>query len=409
MKTTKKKQKTQKTQKTKQQTTKKKQTKKQQTKTYIIKSAYLKPTKVKGILSNKTSKNIIWEEYNKDKHGNNPDWIHTDEKFTYDKSLWKYKSTLKSTVDLEDKAVTNKYNLVASLKHLGNKNLDKMLMEQYKINLYDLYKTSKNKKSKHKTSKKSASTSANTSLSKYKHLFDNNRVWIFKPIYGHEGKDILIFKTFDDFYRTVTNKINNSSNRQRWKHLNYKKYKKMRNLAKFALNLEWVLQEYITNPLLYKDKKFHLRGYYLFHRESPTKKTGYLFDNHRIFTASEPYINGDYLNKKIHDTHIGSTPSEINYNPDIKHTLTKQQRDSIDKQLDILFKNILKVINSKCYPENKYCYHIFASDIMITDTYHIKLIELNTRPGMGEYSKQKVDYPHLVFETVVDKVVNHHF
>ena len=103
-----------------------------------------------------------------------------------------------------------------------------------------------------------------------------------------------------------------------------------------------------------------------------------------------------------------SIKNEINYNPDIIKILTRKQRENIEKQLKLLFNNISKVINLKCYQENKYCYHVFASDIMITDDYQIKLIELNTKPGMGEYPKQKVDYPHLVFKLIVDKIVNYH-
>ena len=46
---------------------------------------------------------------------------------------------------------------------------------------------------------------------------------------------------------------------------------------------------------------------------------------------------------------------------------------------------------------------------MITQDYKIKLIEMNTRPGMGEYNKQKVDYPHLIFKKIMDNIVLKHF
>lgn len=370
------------------------------TRTYIIKSAYLKSDKIKNIL--KQSKNINWEEFknlkksNKStkKNINSVDWIHTDEKFTYDKTLWGIKSKLKSQVDLGEKTITNKFNLINELQSFENKKLNQMLLEQYKINLFTLFNNKKN---------------LINNIIKYQKLFKNNKVWIFKPIFGHEGKDIIIVKSFDHFIKIIQNKLNNKTNQQKWKKLNYKKYQKMRNLAKFSLNIEWVIQEYISNPLLYKNKKFHLRGYFLYHRLSNTQKKGYLFENHRVFTAKLPYKNDDYYNKDIHDTHIASTPKELNYNPDITSTLSKIQEKDIQNQLNYLFKYIQKVIKAQCYPENKHCYHLFASDIMITQDYKIKLIEMNTRPGMGEYNKQKVDYPHLIFKKIMDNIVLKHF
>ena len=161
-------------------------------------------------------------------------------------------------------------------------------------------------------------------------------------------------------------------------------------------------------------RKFHLRSYYLYHIKSSNNKAkakakGYLFDNHRIFTAAKPYKKDDYLNKDIHDTHIASTPNEINYNPDITSLFSKKQEKDIQNQLSYLFKYIQKVINVKCYPENKFCYHLFAIDIMITNDYRIKLIEMNTKPGMGAYPKQKVDYPHLLLESIMKNIVCQHF
>lgn len=70
-----------------------------------------------------------------------------------------------------------------------------------------------------------------------------------------------------------------------------------------------VASTYIKNPLLTPEgKKFHLRMYFYV----CIGKNGYfkseLWKEGKILTAAEPYKNEDYGNRKIHDTHAGSTP-----------------------------------------------------------------------------------------------------
>ena len=65
----------------------------------------------------------------------------------------------------------------------------------------------------------------------------------------------------------------------------------------------------------------------------------------------------------------------------------------------------MEIVKAKCYANNKSCYHLFASDIMITTDYKCKLIELNHKPGMAPYDKQKVDYQNLIFKSIFHNIV----
>ena len=38
----------------------------------------------------------------------------------------------------------------------------------------------------------------------------------------------------------------------------------------------------------------------------------------------------------------------------------------------------------ECYPESKDCYQLFGFDIMITDNYQVKIIEINENPGLPD-------------------------
>lgn len=349
------------------------------TKKLLLQSAFLDTNKVKKILKSKKEK---WE-LTKNK-SEKIDWIHTDEKHSFDKTLWDVKSTIRSNMTFDNDLVANKYQFIENLLKLSNPSLNKLLLQQFKINCLHIFQK------REKLTK---------SLGIYKKLF-TNKIWILKNIFGCQGKDIFVIENWDQLVKILSSIIYNNDNRKKWRSLNYKKYQTFRTTAKFGYQIEWVLQEYIDNPLLIQDKKFHLRSYLLY-----TDKQSYFFKNHRIFTAKIPYQHSYYLNKDIHDTHLQSTPKELNYNPDLLKILPLKQQKNIESQLKILSENIAKVIKGKCYPENDSCYHLFATDIMITQDYQLKLIEVNTRPGMGEYPKQKVDYPHLVFEGILDNIV----
>lgn len=349
------------------------------TKKLLLQSAFLDTNKVKKILKGKKEK---WE-LTKNK-SEKIDWIHTDEKHSFDKTLWDVKSTIRSNMDFDKDIVANKYQFIENLLKLSNPSLNKLLLQQFKINCLHIFQK------KEKLTK---------SLGIYKKLF-TNKIWILKNIFGCQGKDIFVIENWDQLVKILSTIIYNNENRKKWRSLNYKKYQTFRTTAKFGYQIDWVLQEYIDNPLLIQDKKFHLRSYLLY-----SNKQSYFFKNHRIFTSKLPYQHSDYLNKDIHDTHLQSTPKELNYNPDLLKILPLKQQKKIESQLKILSENIAKVIKGKCYPENELCYHLFSTDIMITQDYQLKLIEVNNRPGMGEYPKQKVDYPHLVFEGILDNIV----
>jgi hypothetical protein len=355
---------------------------------YIVKSKYLDEQGVDKIMK----KRKMWDKYNTSKpQQKNPDYIHVDQHYKNDKSLWKYKTQLKSQINLTDdiKSVDNKYNLVEYLKKQKDSKLDKMLLEQHHVNLFDIYKNQK-------------------LLNKYKNIFDKGKVWIFKFIYSTGGENITIVKSFDE----LADYINNVSlaNKNKWEKLNMNTYNRLSKWSKSYYFVEWVLQEYITNPMLYEDKKFHLRVCYVYYYNTLKKqKEGYLLNNYIILTAKLPYKAGDYLNKEIHDSHGGSTPFEFDYNPTLTNLLPLKQNLNINKQIKYLFKNILSVSNTKCYPESKSCYHIFGGDIMITDDYQVKLIEINGSSGYGNKNKVKTNYPPILFEQAMTHIVDKQF
>ena len=132
----------------------------------------------------------------------------------------------------------------------------------------------------------------------------------------------------------------------------------------------WIVSKYITNPLLFKDLKFHLRGYLMV----TTWNKIYIFDEFEIITAGNKYKNSNYNNKKIHDTHSKTTKDIYVYPYDLHDK-------RIDEGIKQIYKALVNKLKNKVYPydESEYGYEILGLDIMFDDEYNPWLIEVNSQ------------------------------
>ena len=169
-----------------------------------------------------------------------PDYLHLDGTHYYDKNNYKYKVILKNIVDDGKKTLTIKSELA---KTIGDK--------PFFLKTYIFNRDEKIKK------------------------IDINKTWILKPDNGFSGEGILVIKSKE--YKTV--KLNN----------------------KFNI---WSLQEYITNPFLIDERKFHFRVMFIYiPKFNNDEKMGYWFKKIPIYLAKEKYKNDDYKNLDIHNRH----------------------------------------------------------------------------------------------------------
>jgi hypothetical protein len=159
-----------------------------------------------------------------------------------------------------------------------------------------------------------------------------------------------------------------------------------------------LLSYYITNPLLFQGKKFHLRMYYFASINNNVFRT-YLLNFGFLYTALLPYINGDYNNKHIHDTHWGTTekdfhyPRELKYlgNDKIKH-ITSQMRSILQRTSVILYGE--KVNN---FENSKNSCHVFGVDFMIKDDFNVMVIEINKYPGYKHKDKNDLTLDRTIY------------
>jgi hypothetical protein len=114
-----------------------------------------------------------------------------------------------------------------------------------------------------------------------------------------------------------------------------------------------------------------------------------------------PFINQDYNNKKIHDTHSKSSKYSGRFLPDDLPG-TEHEKDKLITDIRTMFKDIFNTnIPHKLKKANK-CessFHIFGMDIMITDENKPILIEINKYPGLPTY----IELPYRTYVTRLSK------
>jgi hypothetical protein len=328
-------------------------------KTYIVMSPYIQNPQI--YFDNN------WKQMNK--YTNYVDFIFIELQYKKYKKLYDINSTYKSLLNINPVFnFTNKLGLFNYVKKNNTKIYDKYFMDNYEI---------KNNKE---------------SLNKIKKLFKEYKYWIIKPTVGAKGFGI---KIFDDYVK-CEKYISNFN-----KKYSYKESK-------------WVIQKYIDNPLLIKkyNKKFHLRINFLVTLIDGNINL-YIF-NHYTFFLSYKKFTLKTLSKKVHDTHQKSTKkSESGVYPKYfteMYGLDKTKK--IDKKIKELFSYIKTQLKINCFKESKHCFKFYGADVMITNDFNVKLLEINGNPGnytFYQFPKYKNDFYKGMFDIVIKNKISKHY
>ncbi len=229
------------------------------------------------------------------------------------------------------------------------------------INKYQLYKNMK--KYFPEIAEKHFAKTFNI-LGKDKNMYKEG-VYIIRPVdigvgYGQDIEYVINKKEFD----AVVNKYKKN-----------KKYKKI------------IASEYIQQLLLFENKKFNIRVYILFLNNNG--KITWSNNLHgRIRPAKSDFINDDYNNFDIHDTH--SSPYNIFF-PE-KFNYGKENTEKVLSQMELILSKVAEIVIPylKCFPESKNCFEVFGIDFMVKNDFTVILIEINDTYGF--YSDNKNEY-----------------
>jgi len=338
--------------------------------TYVFITEYLNEKIVDDMFKKRGNwKKILYKDIKNNKkklYNNNKndiiDYVYMDGLNAYRyKNLWTMDKKMFNMINFEKyQSVIDKFKLYLFMKKNYEDIYKKYMIEQYEFDIYDIYPF------------------------KYKNLFENGKLWILKIVEGGSGKHIYVIHNYIEFVKKIKDlqKLDDNT---------IKKYP------------TFVLSEYINNPLTFNNKKFHIRMYYMF---NPSNQKGYLHKYGCIYTAEKDYVQKNYNNKKIHDTHFGSTPADYYFPHEFINLYSKDVILDIYEQLKEIFHYIKLLSKGECYPESNKCYQIYGADIMITDDFRVKLIEINSRIGIATYDNKLLTGYLMegILETIIDPI-----
>jgi hypothetical protein len=315
--------------------------------TYCIRSEYYSPSFIKTIFTAaKGWKSLTDTELDiYIKTGKRVDFVYVDGIYRTDPRFMNVKARLKNIVDNKKREITQKNNLFRNLAKVPN--MAGFLMQQLDIDLLDSVKAS------------------DYLTNHVKPWMMPDKIYIFKPVSEFAGRGIKVITDFSElvaYCKKVITKYN-----QYWKTSN--PAAKMR---------QWVLQEYIMDPLLYNNRKFHVR-HYLFYRPGGKGNRCFYLKSGELAPARKAYKANNWTDTAIHDTHFYGKDGPL-FPKNLKLSMTTLA--NIYAQLAQLYKGIFSIIKAECYPESLDCYELFGVDFMITRDYQVKLIEINEKIGM---------------------------
>jgi hypothetical protein len=191
-------------------------------------------------------------------------------------------------------------------------------------------------------------------------------------------------------------------------------YKETTNYKGILYGNNVVSSNYITNPLLFNGRKFHLRLYLNISLINGVFNS-FLMDIGEIITAKLPFDMKMPFLKEKHDTHFKSTDDDYLYpdaftNKNLSKNLTLLQKKILWNKLIDICKVISKILekNKKdlYYPNIKNFHFLFGLDIIIRDNLEPVFIEINDNPGLSfKYDTSQDKFSKLYYQWLNDTVL----
>ena len=164
----------------------------------------------------------------------------------------------------------------------------------------------------------------------------------------------------------------------------------MSHLDHYSDYQEWIIQDYIDNPLLFNNKKFHFRIYVIY-VQTENSTTAYLSKNGFIYTANKEF-EPDTFDPEIVLSGENSKNNVFYIPEDFTRSFGKQVWDNM------VFPQIVKITREtirstvehlKCPAKKQKCFKILGYDILINKDFKCFLAEINARNVSYKYPNQK--------------------
>jgi len=161
-------------------------------------------------------------------------------------------------------------------------------------------------------------------------------------------------------------------------------------LKTYDMYNDWIIQDYIDNPLLINKRKFHFRVYVIY-LQNKDFQAAYLSKVGFIYTANKDFEKG---NLDLDICLSGeSSPNNVYYIPeDFQNNFGKSTWEgTVVPQIVKICRETLKSVLDllKCPTENQKCFKILGYDILINDEHKCYLAEINARGVTYKYPNEQ--------------------
>ena len=286
-----------------------------------------------------------------------------------------------------------------------------------------------------------------------KNFLSKKNYWIIKPPDLYQGKCIEICDSFEEFVKITKNifkgvdkklipeqlntlsnsEIGNETFNTNEKLLTYNNFMNNTNYNANTSNKkrilksriycanEIIVQKYLDNPLLYKNRKFDIRCFVLL--ESNLNlffcKEGHLKGSSELYNLNNSnkyiHITNYSLQKNSNNFELYEIGNEMSYKDFKNYLITEniplEKFDLMIEQMKTLIKISFKAVSKKLLREkNILCFEIFGYDFILDNDFKLWILEINNNPGLSISSPviEKL-VPRMMddaFRLTVDKVFN---
>ena len=283
-----------------------------------------------------------------------------------------------------------------------------------------------------------------------KNFLSLKNYWIIKPTDLYQGKCIEICNSFDDLvkiskkiFKGVNQKlipeqlnittniednndiIDNNNSTEKLVTLNNihnNNIKKKIIKTRMYCTNEIIVQKYLDNPLLYKNRKFDIRCFVLLDSNFNLYfcKEGHLKGSSELYNLNNSnkfiHITNYSLQKNSNKFELYEIGNEMSYkdfkNYLINENISLDKFDYMINQMKLLIKISFKSVSKKLLKNKKniLCFEIFGYDFILDNDFKLWILEINNNPGLSISSPviEKL-VPRMMddaFRLTLDKVFN---
>ena len=245
-----------------------------------------------------------------------------------------------------------------------------------------------------------------------KFVFPDNH-YILRPISGFGGSGILYVHNSEDLDKAITY---------------YETEKDWRGRPYNPRDI--IVSKIITDLLLFKRRKFHLRMYYMV-AILEGEVSCFLLDFGKIITAKDSYNLDIPFKKEVHDTHLGSTDDDYFFPSDLTlKNISSLEKDSysqadfdtntISEGIREIAKGISNIVvgtskgkqKSLLFENQQNGYYIYGLDILVKDNLEPVLVECNNQVGFSFHTEEnRKELSEIIYgwvnETILEPLFNY--